>query len=64
MKITVEMSRCCGAGHCVLSAPEVFDQRDSDGLVILLQENPDESQQPNVRLAAELCPAQAIQLST
>ena len=63
MKVTVEMSRCCGAGRCVLSAPEVFDQRDSDGLVILLQENPDESQQHNVRLAAELCPAQAIQLS-
>ncbi|UBU10220.1 ferredoxin [Nonomuraea gerenzanensis] len=28
-------SECCGAGDCVLLAPEVFDRRDDDGIVLL-----------------------------
>ena len=40
MKVVVDQSRCVGAGQCVLVAPEVFDQRDEDGIVVLLQENP------------------------
>ncbi|GAA0915578.1 hypothetical protein GCM10009574_018210 [Streptomyces asiaticus] len=31
MKITVDEEKCCGAGQCVLIAPEVFDQREEDG---------------------------------
>ena len=30
MKITVDEAKCCGAGQCVLIAPEVFDQRDEE----------------------------------
>ena len=33
MKITVDEEKCCAAGQCVLIAPEVFDQRDEDGIV-------------------------------
>lgn len=40
MKLTVDQDKCCGAGACVLSAPEVFDQRDEDGIVTLLTPNP------------------------
>jgi hypothetical protein len=29
-----------GAGSCVLIAPEVFDQREDDGIVILLNAEP------------------------
>ncbi|MDX2860790.1 ferredoxin, partial [Streptomyces scabiei] len=36
MKVRVDETRCCGAGSCVLIAPEVFDQRDEDGIVALL----------------------------
>lgn len=40
MKITVDEEKCCGAGQCVLIAPEVFDQRDEDGIVALLDATP------------------------
>ncbi|MDX3566844.1 ferredoxin, partial [Streptomyces scabiei] len=40
MKVRVDETRCCGAGSCVLIAPEVFDQRDEDGIVALLTPTP------------------------
>ncbi len=43
MKVTVDQSKCCGAGQCVMTAPEVFDQRDEDGLVSLLGSQPSQS---------------------
>jgi ferredoxin len=41
-------------------APAVFDQRDEDGVVVLLDETPDESQDVQVHQAAAACPARAI----
>ncbi|MGW7520175.1 ferredoxin [Streptomyces sp. NPDC054796] len=64
MRITVETDKCCGAGQCVLAAPEVFDQRDEDGIVVVLDEAPPEETHPAVREAAQLCPAAAIALSS
>ncbi|GAB2838187.1 ferredoxin [Streptomyces daliensis] len=64
MRITVEADKCCGAGQCVLAAPEVFDQRDEDGTVVVLDEAPPEETHPAVREAAQLCPAAAIALSS
>ncbi|MER8073050.1 ferredoxin [Streptomyces sp. NPDC094034] len=63
MKITVDEEKCCGAGQCVLIAPEVFDQRDEDGIVILLDAAPPADQQELVRESAAVCPAAAIVLS-
>ena len=60
MKITIDEAKCVGAGQCVLSAPEVFDQRDEDGVVVLLDSDPPESEHDNARTAAQLCPAAAI----
>ncbi|MFE4963736.1 ferredoxin [Streptomyces sp. NPDC056660] len=60
MEISIDFDKCCGAGQCVLAAPEVFDQRDEDGIVVLLDENPPEEQYENVRQAAAVCPAAAI----
>lgn len=60
MKITVDLDRCVGAGQCVLTADDVFDQRDEDGLVDLLDESPPRERLAAVRLAAEMCPASAI----
>ena len=62
MKITVDEPKCCGAGQCVLIAPEVFDQRDEDGIVVLLQSEPPEAEHVNAREAAQVCPAAAIHL--
>jgi ferredoxin len=44
MQITIDEAKCCGAGQCVLVAPEVFDQRDEDGIVVLLDAAPDAAQ--------------------
>ncbi|MGC4807571.1 ferredoxin [Micromonospora sp. DT233] len=60
MRITIDEEKCCGAGQCVLVAPEVFDQRDSDGVVVLLDAAPPVEQTDNVRNAAAMCPAAAI----
>ncbi|MEU4805603.1 ferredoxin [Actinosynnema sp. NPDC023587] len=62
MKITVDDDRCCGAGSCVLLAPDVFDQRDEDGVVVLLDARPGEHLRTAVRGAADVCPAAAIAL--
>lgn len=60
MKITLEPERCVGAGHCVLSAPEVFDQDETDGIVVLLDTEPSTALADAVHEAADLCPARAI----
>ncbi|MEU4385638.1 ferredoxin [Promicromonospora sp. NPDC023805] len=60
MKVVVEEPRCVAAGQCVLIAPEVFDQRDEDGIVILLEESPGPELHDAVRESAVACPAAAI----
>jgi ferredoxin len=64
VRITVDEDRCCGAGQCVMIAPEVFDQRAEDGVVLLLDPEPPAELLPVVRNAAVVCPAQAITLVT
>ncbi|MEO6084547.1 MAG: ferredoxin [Umezawaea sp.] len=63
MKIVVDEDKCCGAGSCVLLAPDVFDQRDEDGVVVLLDAEPAEHLHTAVREAAVVCPAAAITLA-
>ena len=60
MKVTVDQDKCVSSGQCVLNAAEVFDQRDEDGVVVLMVEQPPEDQADNVRRAAAACPAMAI----
>jgi ferredoxin len=62
MRIDVDTTRCVGAGACVLAAPHVFDQRDDDGTVIVLQEHPAELHLGAARKAETDCPALAIRL--
>ncbi|GAA4629756.1 ferredoxin [Actinoallomurus vinaceus] len=63
MRVTVDQDKCCGAGNCVLLAPEVFDQREDDAIVVLLDERPAERLHAAVREASDVCPAGAIRLS-
>lgn len=60
MKVVVDQEKCVGSGQCVLAADDVFDQRDSDGLVDLLDASPPDSRAADVRHAAAVCPAAAI----
>jgi ferredoxin len=62
MDVKIDQESCVAAGQCVLAAPEVFDQRDEDGVAVLLQ-NPSTDQYDAIRQAAWLCPARAILLS-
>ena len=58
MKIAADRDLCIGAGLCVVTAPDVYDQ-DDDGLVVLLTE---ETDRPAAREAVGLCPSGALRL--
>lgn len=60
MKIEVDQQKCVASGQCVLAAMDVFDQRDTDGVAELLDENPPPQHWDAVREAAAICPAAAI----
>jgi ferredoxin len=60
MRVEVDRERCCGAGNCVRTVPQVFDQDDRDGLVVLRQPHPPESVADALRQVVDLCPAGAI----
>lgn len=62
MKVTVDQDKCVSSGQCVLNAIDVFDQRDEDGVVILLNENPPPERVEDARKAAAACPALAIHI--
>lgn len=72
-RVTAHRDTCVGSGQCVLAAPEVFDQSEVDGRVVLLRapentdsdapvtaEVPPEQHEP-ARTAAAWCPAGAIE---
>jgi ferredoxin len=60
MKVLIDQDKCVASGHCVLAADDVFDQRDEDGIVVLLDDNPPSERLEDVKQAAALCPALAI----
>lgn len=62
MRVEVYPDRCIGSGVCVLVAAGVFDQRDDDGVVILLAERPAEEHHESVYEAATRCPAAVIEI--
>lgn len=61
MRILIDESRCIAAGNCVLESPDVFDQRDEDGVVVIIDDDPQGEQlKATVRQAAAVCPANVI----
>jgi ferredoxin len=62
MKVTAQQDKCASSGNCVMHAPEIFDQRDDDGVVVVLDENPPVDQADNARKAEAACPALAIRI--
>ncbi|MCS5736076.1 ferredoxin [Herbiconiux daphne] len=62
MKIIASRTVCIGAGQCVFSAPESFDQ-DDDGKVVVLDDSPEPGAAlAAVREAVEVCPSRALSL--
>ncbi|MFJ9565754.1 ferredoxin [Streptomyces fuscichromogenes] len=62
MHVELDEPKCVASGQCVLVAPEVFDQRDEDGIAFVLDEQPAEEALDAVREAVAICPAAAIRL--
>jgi len=62
MRVELDEPKCVAAGQCVMASPEVFDQRDDDGVAILLEERPADELLDGVREAVAICPAAAIRL--
>jgi ferredoxin len=60
MRVTVDREKCIGSGQCVLTAANVFDQDEDDGIVVLLDAEPPPRSYGDVRQAAGVCPALAI----
>ncbi|MEV6151017.1 ferredoxin [Nonomuraea sp. NPDC052129] len=60
MKVVIDQARCIGAGQCAIAAPKVFDQREDDGIVVLLDPTPGPGLRDAVHDAMLLCPAGVI----
>jgi ferredoxin len=60
MHVIIDQDRCLSSGQCVVSAPDVFDQREEDGVVTLIRDDPAEGSVDAVRHAALVCPGRAI----
>ncbi len=57
MRVIASTDKCIASGSCVLASPQVFGQRDEDGVVHILHEHPPLALLNRVRQAVELCPA-------
>jgi ferredoxin len=63
-KIVADLDRCVGAGQCVLTDPDAFDQSEDDGTVVVLQATPaDDEALKRARVAVDICPSQALSLA-
>jgi ferredoxin len=60
MRLIADREACVGSGQCALAAPNVFDQSDADGRVLVTTEHPDPADEPAVLVAVESCPARAL----
>lgn len=60
MRVSVDQDKCCSSGNCAMLAPDVFDQSDEDGSVVLLDAEPPAELHDAVREAVGMCPAAAI----
>jgi len=62
--VRVDRERCASSGNCAFAQPTVFDQDETDGRVILLEESPDDVSVEDMVEVADLCPGQAIAVVT
>jgi len=62
MRIEFDEDKCVAAGQCAMVAPALFDQRDEDGVSVVLNPSPGPGQHDEAREAAAVCPAGAIRL--
>jgi ferredoxin len=63
MKVAADRDVCIGSGNCVFTAPQMFDQDDDEGLVVLLITSEiDPGDAGAVRDAVAHCPSGALRM--
>ncbi|MCX5150040.1 MULTISPECIES: ferredoxin [unclassified Streptomyces] len=63
MRIIADVDKCIGAGQCLFTEPELFDQNEHDGTVVVLNAEPgSELLEQKAREASYVCPGRAISL--
>ena len=60
MRVVTSVDKCIGAGRCVVVAPDVFDQSDEEGTVVVRIAEPSGELHEAVREAVRICPSGAI----
>lgn len=60
MKVHADRELCIGSGLCTLRLPELFDQAEDDGRVIILRAEPDPGDEAAVLEAVDACPSGAL----
>lgn len=60
MHLTTDPETCVGSGQCALALPEVFDQDDDTGIVVVLDAHPAREFHRDVHEAVRLCPVRAL----
>ena len=61
MRVAGDREICMGAGVCVMTADQTFDQ-DDDGIVVLVSERGPAGEENVVRNAVRMCPSGALRL--
>ncbi len=59
MKPRIDHTKCSGIGMCEMTAPAVFEVGE-DGLGVVIDENPPESERAAVEEAIANCPTGAV----
>ena len=62
MRVIRNASTCALHGECVMAAPEVFEIRDDDEVVTVLNSEPDEELRGRIENAALACPTSSIRI--
>ncbi len=62
MKVILDELRCDAHGVCVTACPEVFALEDTDDIVRILVDEPDESLREKLQKAVLACPKAAIRV--
>jgi ferredoxin len=60
MRIRYDRERCVGSGACAFTLPEIFDQDEDDGRVLVLVERPGNEHRKAIEDVAASCPVWAL----
>ena len=62
VRIAADRDLCVGAGMCALTAPDLFEQDEEDGLVVVRSAHLDGPALELARKVVDLCPSGALSL--